>query len=511
MPAHDPEKLTSGRLLAKNTVLNLLGQGAPMIVAIFVIPLLIGKLGTDRFGILTIAWIVISYFSFFDLGLGRALTKIVAEKVGSAEESLIPKIVWSSLFFMLIFGIIGTVAVVLLTPWLTAGILKIPADLQPETRTSFYILAFSIPVVVSTAGLAGLLQAFQRFDLFNAIRIPMGLFTFLGPLVVLPFSRSLTAVVSVLAAGRLLAWVAHLYLCMRIVPSLRNTMTIDFSVMKPLLSFGGWMTIANIFGPFLAYIDRFFIGALVSVAAVAYYTTPYDVITRLIIIPAAVVGVLFPAFSTAYARDISRAAHLFFRATKYIFILMFPPALVIVAFSYESLYLWLGADFALHSMTALKLLTLCIFLNSLAQVPFVLIQGMGRPAITAQLLLIQLPFYLPALWVMVKHFGINGAAAVMLVRVIVDTGLLFIVAGKLLPQRGNALNTIMLSVATAVAFLVAYITGNVLIKTIFIAVILLSFPILLWMAFLEEDEKSFIKDIVKRYSGRLLGMLYARG
>jgi len=42
--------LTSGRLLARNTVFNLIGQGAPMVVAIFAIPLLIKGLGTDRFG-----------------------------------------------------------------------------------------------------------------------------------------------------------------------------------------------------------------------------------------------------------------------------------------------------------------------------------------------------------------------------------------------------------------------------------------------------------------------------
>ena len=49
---------TRGGLLARNTLFNLLGQGLPMLVAIFAIPLLIGMLGTERFGVLTIAWIV---------------------------------------------------------------------------------------------------------------------------------------------------------------------------------------------------------------------------------------------------------------------------------------------------------------------------------------------------------------------------------------------------------------------------------------------------------------------
>ncbi len=42
--------LTSSRVLARNTVFNLIGQCAPILVAVFAIKLLIQYLGTDRFG-----------------------------------------------------------------------------------------------------------------------------------------------------------------------------------------------------------------------------------------------------------------------------------------------------------------------------------------------------------------------------------------------------------------------------------------------------------------------------
>jgi O-antigen/teichoic acid export membrane protein len=78
--------LTSGRLLAKNTLWNLLGSGAPLLVAFFAIPKLIAGLGMARFGVLTLAWVVIGYFSLFDLGLGRALTKITSDKLGEGTK-----------------------------------------------------------------------------------------------------------------------------------------------------------------------------------------------------------------------------------------------------------------------------------------------------------------------------------------------------------------------------------------------------------------------------------------
>ncbi len=68
-----------GSILVRNALLNLVGQGSPLLVALIAIPLLIKGLGTDRFGVLTLAWIVVGYFGLFDLGLGRALTKMVGE------------------------------------------------------------------------------------------------------------------------------------------------------------------------------------------------------------------------------------------------------------------------------------------------------------------------------------------------------------------------------------------------------------------------------------------------
>src|SRR5205807_1813821 len=61
--------LTSGRLLARNTVWNLVGSGAPMLVAVFCIPILIRGLGTDRFGVLTLAWALVGYDNLAVLGM----------------------------------------------------------------------------------------------------------------------------------------------------------------------------------------------------------------------------------------------------------------------------------------------------------------------------------------------------------------------------------------------------------------------------------------------------------
>ena len=90
--SEDLSKIYSGSRVAKNTIYNLLGYGLPLIIAVVLIPPLIKGLGEERFGILNLAWVVIGYFSFLDFGIGRALTNIIAEKIGLNQIEKISRV-----------------------------------------------------------------------------------------------------------------------------------------------------------------------------------------------------------------------------------------------------------------------------------------------------------------------------------------------------------------------------------------------------------------------------------
>jgi len=417
--------LTGGRLLARNVIWNMIGNVAPMIVAVVCIPILIRELGKERFGVLALAWALIGYASLFDLGLGRALTQLVAKKLGAREEREVPTLVWTSLLLMLLLGVVGALVVVSLSPWLVHRALHVPVGLQRETLNSFYLLGLSIPVVISTAGLRGLLEAHQRFGMINALRIPMGVYSFASPLLVLPFSKSLFPVVGVLVAGRVIGCIAHGLLCFRVVPELRERIAWHGAAANPLLRFGGWMTVSNIVSPLMVTMDRVLIGALATMTAVAYYATPYEVVTKFLIIPGALVSVMFPAFSTSFAQDRERTATLYRRCVKYIFLILFPAVVLTVGLARSGLTLWLGADFAQHSYRVLQWLAVGVLLNGLATIPFALVQGVGRPDLTAKLHLIELPLYLLALWWLISTRGVEGAAMAWTARVGVDGAVLF--------------------------------------------------------------------------------------
>jgi O-antigen/teichoic acid export membrane protein len=485
--------LTSSRLLARNTAWNLLGNGAPMIVAVFSIPILITGLGKDRFGVLALAWALIGYAGLFDLGLGRALTQLVAQKLGVGQDREVPMLVWTSLALMLILGLVGTVVIMLATPLLVQRTLNVPVALQRESLRAFYLLGLCVPLVITTAGLRGLLEAYQHFRLTNVLRIPMGVFTFVGPLLVLPFSRSLFPVVAVLVAGRLVAWAAHLVLCLRVMPALRKSVAWERAAVGPLLRFGGWMTVSNVVSPLMVTLDRFLIGAVVSMTAVAYYATPYEVVTKFLFIPSALMGVMFPAFSTSFVRDRARTALLYGRCVKYLFLILFPVVLLTVGLAKNGLAIWLGADFAAHSFRVLQWLAVGVFLNSLAQVPFALVQGVGRPDLTAKLHLIELPFYLLGLWWLISTYGIEGVAIAWTVRMALDTLALFCFSSWLLPESVSASRYTVSTVAVALAVLLsASLPTTPIAKMIFLSCVLLAFISGGWFLALAPDERALI-------------------
>jgi len=274
-------------------------------------------------------------------------------------------------------------------------------------------------------------------------------------------------------------------------------------MIKPLISFGSWMTVTNIVGPLMTYMDRFLIGAFISVTAVAYYATPYEVVTKFWLIPSALVGVLFPAFSTALANDRQRARQLFGRGINYTFLALFPLTLLVVALAHEVLTVWLGREFADNSAFVLKWLAAGVFINGIARVPFALVQGAGRPDLTAKMHLIELPVYLSALWWLIGVYGIQGVAIVWVVRVCIDSLILFVMARSLLPVTSAMVRGSLARIIAASGILVVAgcLTG-LLEKGLFLIAVLVCFPVIAWVWLLDEDDRDLLKGFLQPRYGK---------
>ena len=415
----------TGKVIARNTLLNFIGQVVPLAIGVIAIPFIIKGLGADRFGLLSLAWVVFGYFAIFDLGLGRATTKYVAEALGKGDEGRVPVLLWTTVTIQLILGLLGAIIMLIITPLVTDRVLNIPHGLIQEARFTFYLLALSIPIILVSSSFSGALQARQRFDLVNLIRIPSSTFTFLMPLVGLMFELKLPGIIVLILCVKIATLIAFLTINIQIFPKIKK-ITFQSVLFVRLFKFGGWVTVSSIVSPILVYLDRFLIGSILTMSAVTFYTAPFEAVTRLSIIPQSLAISLFPAFSALDGvGDRQKLEFYYASSVKYVLLVLTPIVLVVTIFGKEILKLWLGIEFATESAMALRILSVGVLINSIGSITFSLFQGTGRPDIPAKFHLLELPLHLVAAYILISHWGITGAALAWTVRVTFDTFLLF--------------------------------------------------------------------------------------
>lgn len=472
-------------------------------------PFVVRGLGTERFGLLSLAWVVMGYFTIFDLGLGRATTKYVAEALGKGEDRLVPQIIWTAASVQAIMGFVGALALFGITDLLIERVLNIPQELLDEAKISFHLLALAIPVVMITSSFSGVLEAAQRFSLVNAVRIPSSTLTYILPLVGIYLGLGLPGIIALILLARFGALIAFVAINLRIRPELRDY-SASSNLLPRLISFGGWITITSIVGPILVYLDRFLIGSLLTIAAVAYYTAPYEAVTRLWIISGSLTMTLFPAFSSLEGlgggKINQRLGALFARSVKYILLTTGPAVVMICLFAREILQIWLGGDFVAESTAALQILAIGVLINSLSNTPFALLQGVGRPDLPSKFHLIELPVYIVVVWILVSHFGISGAASAWTLRVALDALLLFWATFRvydfslqLLATNGTFLAAVSLVILAGVGYVLKTLAGDLSLysQSLLMIGLLILFSWIVWSRVLDSSDHRVVLNVVK--------------
>ena len=414
--------------LRRNTLWNLAGTGLPLLLGAVTIPYLIKTAGVEAFGVLTLVWALIGYFSLFDFGLGRALTQKVAALRSGELIHQMSGLVKTGLWFTAITGVVGGALLAILAYQLAFHFLKVSVVLQPSTYHALLIAAVGIPLTTITTGLRGVLEAYEDFKVVNLLRIGLGAANFgLPALSVMLINTSLVWMVASLVFARAVVMLAHLVLVNQRLPAGWISGKFETSNLKNLLSFGAWMTVSNIISPLMVTADRFVISAVLGAGLVAYYTVPYEALSRVLILPSALTSALFPRLAFLKKNDFSEARRLYKKCLFLVATAMIPICVAIALFAKWGLNMWLGADFSEKSWMVVIIMAVGIMLNGIAFVPFASIQASGDARSTAILHMIELAFYMPCLLVTLNYFGILGAATSWTLRAFLDLiALLFI-------------------------------------------------------------------------------------
>lgn len=481
----------------------MLGQALPVLVGLAAIPVTLRSLGEARFGLLGLAWAILGYVGVLDLGLGRATTKFVAEYLAAGDAERLRRVATLAVSSQTVMGLIGGAVLALLGPLLAGSVLGVPPPLRSEARGMLFALALSVPFVVLSASLRAILEAAQRFDLVNLIRTPTSAAVLIIPAIAASLGADLPAIVLLLVLLRVAACWATALAVPRAIPGFRWTLDPRWETLRPLLGYGGWVSVSNVVSPLLTYLERFLLASLAGVAAVAYYTAPYEAVTRLWILPGGLAGALFPAMSGSRAAgDLSGgAAHerLLGRPLRFLLLVLAPVVIFLMVCAGPLIGMWLGPGYAARSTTAFVILAIGVLLNGLAHLPYAYLLGQGRPDLPAKFHLLELPLYVAAGWFLIKHLGVNGAALAWTLRVTADAALLAaavwrvaaVPPGRLFGNRGGrALAAVGSLVAAGGAIALA---PDALARAVLAGTAVVIFAVGVWRFVLDDAERAGLR------------------
>lgn len=409
--------------LKKSTIWNLIGSVLPMLVGVVCIPFLLKNLGVEKFGVLTLTWTLIGYFNIFDFGIGRALTYSISNLKSELDTDKMYEEVKTGLKFLLIAGIIGGILLSILSKQLSFKWLNVNPVYQGEALYTILVSAIGIPFTTYTSGLRGILEGFEEFKIVNILKLILGVFNFLLPVLSIVFlGNSLVVLVLGLVLIRVFVLILHhIFVFKKISLSKVLSVQTNRNIKKNrTFRFGAWMTLSNIVSPLMVNADRFFISFFLGASVVAFYTVPFDLVIRLLIIPASFTAVLFPRFSSLLSTKHKDTAVLYKKSLMIVFVVMLLVTIITISFSYIGLKVWINEEMANKSYKILIIVSIGVFFNSMAQVPHSLIQAAGKVKLTSILHIIEFLIYVLLLVFMLDKMGLIGAAITFSLRSIVD-------------------------------------------------------------------------------------------
>jgi len=491
----------------RNVFVNFVGQLLPPLVALAAFPVIVRQIGADGFGTLSLLWLFQAQVGLLDLGLGRATTKFTAEFLGSGRHPELPALFWSSLAFHGALGLMCGGVVALTAPLLVNHVFNVPRDMIPQSRLAFAIVGLGLPFTLLSGALRGTLEGFQSFVVTNAVRIVSRSGVFLMAAVLPALGIGLPGIAIGMVVLEIATCLTLLFFCFRLGLEFRKGFSGHRRMIRALAAFSGWIAISNVTGPLLFSIERFLIASLLNMSAVAYYVAPSQLVSRFFIVPASLMLTLFPLLSAMAGSSRSdrneAMGDIYARSLKNMLFFLGTLLLPVTFFSHEILHFWMGAEFAKNGATVMQVLAIGVLVNSLARVPYDLLQAVGRVSFTARLHLIQLPPYLVVCWLFVMKFGILGAAAAFSLRVLVEAIVLFIAVNRYCPSTRLSYSGSKLLESACVffgIFILPILTTPLLPGALVVRVPVLATGVgvlgfALWRNVLTADERAYLKGL----------------
>ena len=408
----------------RNVAWGWLGVGVNLVIGVVLAPLIIRRLGVAQYGLWVLLFSMLDYLRMLDFGFRAAVVNACARSRARADWAGVNTTLATSLLY---FALTATLccAVPILFRDAVITLFKVPPEMRDEARVLITIISLSVGMRLLLSPLTATLEAFQRFDLVNRAYITALVFRSAGSLSVLLAGYGLIAMAWIILAAQVIENLWNFVNVRRVVPTFSVSPSLmRWDTLASLFRYGRHSAVMVIANMFSLQAPATVIGLLRGPTDVGFFALPQ----RLLLYSAEAFAKVSDVTSSVTAeldehRSRERVWRLAVLTNRHCLALFMPVALFLWFYGTPFLQLWAPPSAAASAPLLPVMLVYFVFAVAGQYNSGAVLLGQARHAPFAWAIVGEVVISVAALFVVVPHYGVLGAAWVVTVAILLMRGL----------------------------------------------------------------------------------------
>ncbi len=359
--------------IAKNSVANLIRFAVSVLAAALLPPFLTRRLSHDMYA----AWVLIlqlsAYAAIFELGLQAAISKFVAQHHATQDHAGTSSVVSTATALLTASAALALTAVGVLVWQVPHLFAQLTPALVHQVRLGILLIGGATALALPTTALASSFQGVQRYSIPMIIGGGSQALSTLAIILAVFYHGSLVVMGACVAAITLAAGLVQIAAWRRYLTHIRITASaVTRRMTRTIFNYCAAMSVSSFAMLLISGLDTVIVGHF-DFKQTGFYAVAASLTNFVILTAGAVFNPLLPATSDLAARgDHAAIGSLTLRSTRFCAVLLVMTSLPLLLYGYPILSLWVGADYARHSILFLQILTVANMIR-LSMLPYALV------------------------------------------------------------------------------------------------------------------------------------------